>query len=67
MLMKLNKLLRDQRGATAIEYVIIVALVAICALGAYQKFGENVTKSIKNVNTQITNSNVKDVTPDKGE
>lgn len=53
MLTKLNKLWRDQRGANAVEYIIIVALVAICALGAYKEFGGSVKAAITSANNEV--------------
>ncbi len=39
-----NRLLRDQRGATAIEYGLICALISMAALGAMRVFAnESVT------------------------
>lgn len=35
----LNCLLRDSRGATAIEYGLIVGLIAIGTIGGMQAFG----------------------------
>ena len=35
----LRKLRRDESGATAIEYGLIVALVAIAAIGGFQALG----------------------------
>ena len=38
---------RDQRGASFIEYIIVVGLVAIVAITAFQTFGETVVKKLK--------------------
>ena len=35
----LNKLLRDEAGATAIEYGLIAALIAVAAIAAMQGLG----------------------------
>lgn len=35
----LQRLLRDTRGATAIEYGLIVSLIVIAIIGAMQNFG----------------------------
>ncbi|MEM8827503.1 MAG: Flp family type IVb pilin [Pseudomonadota bacterium] len=37
--LKWKKLHRDERGATAIEYGLLAALIAISAVGAFQGFG----------------------------
>lgn len=34
-------MLRSQKGATAIEYGLIVSLIAVSALAAMQNFGNN--------------------------
>jgi Flp pilus assembly pilin Flp len=34
-----SRLLRDQRGATATEYVLVVALVALASSGAFLALG----------------------------
>ena len=39
----LNRLASDQRGATAIEYGLIAALVFLVILGAVTLFGDNAT------------------------
>ncbi|MEN9926529.1 MAG: hypothetical protein RL268_2655 [Pseudomonadota bacterium] len=35
----INKLFRDEAGATAIEYGLIAALIAVAAIGALQGLG----------------------------
>ncbi len=37
-----TELVRDSRGATMVEYIVIVALILIVALEAWQRLGENV-------------------------
>jgi pilus assembly protein Flp/PilA len=39
----LNRLASDERGATAIEYGLIAALVFLVILGAVTLFGDNAT------------------------
>jgi Flp pilus assembly pilin Flp len=44
-LMNLNRfraLARDQRGATMVEYIVIVALILLVALQAWKSLGTNV-------------------------
>jgi pilus assembly protein Flp/PilA len=43
----LKRLLKDQRGASFIEYIIVVGLVAIVAIAAFQKFGEKVVEKLQ--------------------
>jgi pilus assembly protein Flp/PilA len=42
MLRLLKKLHRDQRGQGMTEYIIIVALIAIAAIGVVTIFGDNI-------------------------
>jgi Flp pilus assembly pilin Flp len=44
---RLAQLFADTRGASFIEYVIVVGLVAIIAIAAFQKFGETVVKKLE--------------------
>jgi Flp pilus assembly pilin Flp len=44
---RLRRLAADSRGASFIEYVIVVGLVAIIAIAAFQKFGETVVKKLE--------------------
>ncbi|HEV2597417.1 Flp family type IVb pilin [Sphingopyxis sp.] len=37
--MRTNRLIADQRGATAIEYGLIAALIAVASLIAFQMLG----------------------------
>ncbi|MBI2893268.1 MAG: hypothetical protein HYY06_06920 [Deltaproteobacteria bacterium] len=39
---RLRKLLRDSRGQGMTEYIIIVALIAIAAIGVVTIFGDNI-------------------------
>jgi Flp pilus assembly pilin Flp len=41
-----SSLLRDTRGANMVEYMIMVGLVALGALAAFNAFGGNVTAKI---------------------
>jgi pilus assembly protein Flp/PilA len=49
----LIKLLRDDAGATAIEYGLIAALVAIAIVGALTTMGGNLTSLFGTVNTDL--------------
>jgi Flp pilus assembly pilin Flp len=42
MIQSIRKSLRSQRGQGMTEYIIIVALIAIAAIGVYSFFGETV-------------------------
>ena len=49
----LMKLFRDESGATAIEYGLIAALVAIAIVGVLSTMGGNLTAVFGNVNTDL--------------
>jgi Flp pilus assembly pilin Flp len=38
---------QDQRGASSIEYIIVVGLVAIIAIAAFQTFGPAVAEKLQ--------------------
>jgi Flp pilus assembly pilin Flp len=40
-------LLRDQRGANLVEYIILVGVVALIALAGFKVFGERVDTKVK--------------------
>ena len=45
MFATINKLLRNQDGATAIEYGLIAALIAVAAISAMTLVGTNLSSS----------------------
>ena len=51
--MKLLKMLRDTRAATAIEYGLIAALIAVAAIGAMQGLGNKLKTTFSNVSTNM--------------
>ena len=50
----LRKLIRDDKGATAIEYGLIAALIAVAAIGAMSGLGGNLNKTFSNVSTEMS-------------
>ena len=46
------KLLRDQRGATAIEYGLIAALIVLAMMTALQSFANNANAMFDEVSTK---------------
>lgn len=46
-------LLRDRRGATAIEYGLIAALIAVAAIGAMSALGGQITTTLNNVSANM--------------
>jgi len=49
----LTKLVRDESGATAIEYGLIAALIAVAAIAAMQLVGTSLTSTFNNVASQL--------------
>lgn len=45
----LRKIIRDNKGATAIEYGLIAALIAVAAITAMSSVGSKVSKTFTNV------------------
>ena len=49
----LMRLLRDDAGATAIEYGLIAALIAVAAIAAMSLVGTSLTSTFNNVASQL--------------
>lgn len=52
-----NKLLKDEQGATAIEYGLIAALIAVAAITAMQSLGNELQTTFSTVSTKLSESN----------
>ncbi|SMQ74245.1 pilus assembly protein Flp/PilA [Altererythrobacter xiamenensis] len=52
-----NKLLKDEQGATAIEYGLIAALIAVAAITAMQSLGNELSTTFSTVSTKMSESN----------
>ena len=50
---KFLKLIRNEEGATAIEYGLIAALIAVAAIAAMQGIGSKLNSTFNNVSSQI--------------
>jgi len=50
---KFLKLIRNEEGATAIEYGLIAALIAVAAIAAFQLVGTNLSGIFNTVGTQL--------------
>ena len=57
MLNFIRHLARSDRGATAIEYGLIAALIAVAAITAMQGLGSSLNTTFTNVSTAMTGSN----------
>lgn len=49
----MRKILRDNKGATAIEYGLIAALIAVAAIGAMTTLGTNLRNTFTTVATNM--------------
>ena len=54
----INKLIRDEAGATAIEYGLIAALIAVAAITAMQGLGNELTTTFNTTSTKMAEGNV---------
>ena len=52
-MMKFLKLVRNTKGATAIEYGLIAALIAVAAIGALKTVGSKLNKTFTNVSNAL--------------
>ena len=48
-----RKLIRKEDGATAIEYGLIAALIAVAAIAAMQGIGTKLNSTFNNVSSQL--------------
>ncbi|MEL7452184.1 MAG: Flp family type IVb pilin [Pseudomonadota bacterium] len=44
----------DEKGATAIEYALIAALIAVTIIGAVTALGEDIEDSFEEISVQLT-------------
>ena len=52
-----RNLLSDNEGATAIEYGLIAALIAVAAITAMGSLGNSLTNTFNTVSTKMSNAN----------
>ena len=52
-----KKLIRDEAGATAIEYGLIAALIAVAAITAMQGLGNELNTTFETVSTKLEETN----------
>jgi pilus assembly protein Flp/PilA len=50
---KIFKLIRNEKGATAIEYGLIAALIAVACIGAMSSVGSKLSNTFTNVSTKL--------------
>jgi pilus assembly protein Flp/PilA len=51
----IHRLARDQSGATAIEYAILVGLIAIAAVAAMQGIGDQLETTFNSTSSTMAN------------
>lgn len=54
-----KNLLRDEQGATAIEYGLIAALIAVAAITAMSAVGGEISNTFNKVNSELNTANKK--------
>jgi pilus assembly protein Flp/PilA len=53
MFKRFVKLMNDSKGATAIEYGLIAALIAVAAIGAMRSIGDQLGTTFNNVSSEL--------------
>jgi Flp pilus assembly pilin Flp len=43
----IRSLMRDDRGLTTVEYIIVLGLIAVVGIAAWQKFGETLIGEVE--------------------
>jgi pilus assembly protein Flp/PilA len=54
MLNHMNNVVRDESGATAIEYGLIAALIAVAAITAMQSLGNQLSTTFNSVSNSMS-------------
>jgi pilus assembly protein Flp/PilA len=49
----IRKMMKNNKGATAIEYGLIAALIAVAAIGAMSTLGSKLKSTFNNVSQQL--------------
>jgi len=50
----IRKMLKNEKGATAIEYGLIAALIAVAAISAMSALGDQLEKTFNNVTENLS-------------
>ena len=53
MLKKLSAMMKDEKGQALAEYGLILALIAVIAIGALTLLGTNVSATLTSIATQL--------------
>ena len=59
MITVIKNLLNDESGATAIEYGLIAALIAVAIIGGASSLGNNVSGTFTKVSGELATANAK--------
>lgn len=65
-LFNFKKMWKDESGATAIEYGLLAALIAVVIIGAVSALGTTLQGTFESVDEQIQNGGPVDAAPDAG-
>ena len=65
-MLKFRKILKDKKGATAIEYGLIAALIAVACIGALTTVGGELTNTFGTVGNELTAANTPSTTTGTG-
>ncbi|MEY4239397.1 MAG: hypothetical protein RL339_1998 [Pseudomonadota bacterium] len=57
IMVRMLRLVRDEAGATAIEYGLIAALIAVAAIGAMQGFGNEFANTFNTASGAMAQGN----------
>jgi Flp pilus assembly pilin Flp len=60
-----TSVLRDERGLTTVEYVIILVLLAIVAISVWSKFGDAVRGRVEHSTEQVDKLGDEEDSPEK--
>ena len=52
---RIKKLIKQRKGATAIEYALIAALVSVIALVAFKQLGYNIKEQVNVISKEVYN------------
>jgi pilus assembly protein Flp/PilA len=52
---KIRRLVNDKRGANMVEYIIVVAVIALIAIAAFRTFGQSVSKKTESKAKEVDN------------
>ncbi len=56
-MIRFRKMLKDEKGATAIEYGLIAALIAVAAITAMGSLGTQLNNTLTKVRTNMAKTN----------